>query len=107
MNAVIWRCSAMRLASQLTRSGDMLFRYRSWMPLLLLPLFVGPLTQARYPLDSHALDLAWEASCFLLAMGGFAIRVVTVGSAPRGTSGRNTRAQKARSLNTTGAYSVV
>jgi hypothetical protein len=30
-----------------------------------------------------------------------------VGTAPRGTSGRNTREQKARVLNTTGAYSVV
>ena len=40
-------------------------------------------------------------------MAGLALRVVTVGTAPRGTSGRNTRRQKAEVLNTTGPYSVV
>jgi hypothetical protein len=38
---------------------------------------------------------------------GMAVRVFTAGTAPRGTSGRNTRAQKAALLSTTGAYSLV
>jgi len=97
----------MRIVAQLTHSGEVLFRYRSWMPLLLLPLFVEPLARARYPFDSHGLDLAWEVACFLVTLGGLAIRIITTGAAPRGTSGRSTRTQKARVLNTTGAYSVV
>jgi len=40
-------------------------------------------------------------------MAGLAVRMFTVGTAPHGTSGRNTRAQKAEALNTTGAYSLV
>lgn len=77
------------------------------MPLLLLPLFVASFIGFRYPYDSHSFDLAWEVGCFLLSMTGFAVRMFTVGTAPRGTSGRNTRAQKAEVLNTTGPYSIV
>src|SRR5262245_50441523 len=40
-------------------------------------------------------------------MAGIALRVFTVGTAPAGTSGRNTSAQKAAVLNTTGPYSVL
>lgn len=43
----------------------------------------------------------------LLSLGGLALRAYTVGVAAPGTSGRNTREQKAASLNTTGPYSVV
>jgi len=97
----------MTIAAHLSRSGDLFFRYRSWGPILLFPLLVGPLAWAHYPFGSHALDIAWEVACFIVALGGFALRVVTVASSPRGTSGRNTRAQKASVLNTTGAYSIV
>ena len=38
---------------------------------------------------------------------GLAIRIMTVGYVPRGTSGRNTKKQVADNLNTTGMYSVV
>ena len=31
----------MKLVEQLGQSGDLLFRWRSWLPLLLLPLFVA------------------------------------------------------------------
>jgi hypothetical protein len=53
------------------------------------------------------LDGLWNAACFLVSCSGFALRVYTVGHAPRGTSGRNTRQQVAETLNTTGVYSVV
>ena len=97
----------MKLVERLARTGDTLFRWRSYLPLLLLPAFVASFIGLRYPLDSHAFGLAWEIGCFLLAMAGFAVRVYPVGTAPRGTSGRNTRRQKAEVLNTTGPYSVV
>lgn len=97
----------MRLLDHFTRSGELLFRGRSYLPLLLVPLFVASFVGARYPFNSHALDLAWEIGCFLVSLTGFAIRLFTVGTAPHGTSGRNTREQKAEVLNTAGAYSVV
>ncbi|MGH2611389.1 MAG: methyltransferase family protein, partial [Tepidiformaceae bacterium] len=42
-----------------------------------------------------------------LSIGGLAVRVVTVGFAPPGTSGRNRHDQVAASLNTTGTYALV
>ncbi|MBI1963391.1 MAG: isoprenylcysteine carboxyl methyltransferase, partial [Candidatus Rokubacteria bacterium] len=75
----------MKLAEGLARTGDTLFRWRSYLPLLLLPAVVTSFIGLRYPGDSHVFGLAWEIGCFLLAMAGFAGRVYTVGTAPRGT----------------------
>ncbi len=97
----------MRLVEHFTRSGKLFFRWRSYLPLVLVPLFVASFIGARYPSNSHALDLVWEIGCFLVSLTGLAIRIFTVGTAPHGTSGRNTREQKAEVLNTAGAYSVV
>jgi protein-S-isoprenylcysteine O-methyltransferase Ste14 len=97
----------MRLADRLTATGDVLFRWRSWLPLLLLPLFLASFPGLGYPGGSHRLDLVWELACFGVAALGIAGRLLTSGTAPRGTSGRNTREQKAAALNTTGPYSVV
>jgi protein-S-isoprenylcysteine O-methyltransferase Ste14 len=97
----------MKLVDHLSTTGDVLFRWRSWLPLLLLPLFLASLSGFAYPLRSHRLDLMWELACFGVMALGLVLRVYTIGTAPRGTSGRNTREQKAAVLNTTGPYSVV
>lgn len=97
----------MRLLDHFARTGDTLFRWRSYLPFLLAPLFVASFIGFRYPWDSHAWDLAWEVGCLLVSAGGAAIRIFVAGTAPRGTSGRTTRGQKAALLNTTGAYSLV
>jgi protein-S-isoprenylcysteine O-methyltransferase Ste14 len=96
----------MRLAEHWTSTGDALFRRRSWLPLLLLPLFLASFVGDRY-LVSHPAGLIWEIGCFVITLVGIALRVFTTGTSPRGTSGRNTRAQKATALNTTGPYSIV
>jgi len=96
-----------KLVEQLGETGDVLFRWRSWLPLLLLPPFLASFSGLASPLGSHAADLCWEVFCFAVSMLGLALRVLTVGTAPRGTSGRNTGAQKATVLNTTGPYSVL
>jgi protein-S-isoprenylcysteine O-methyltransferase Ste14 len=87
--------------------GDFFFRWRSYLPLLLVPVIVVTVARWRFTFGSEATDLAWECGCVLLALCGQALRAMTVGFAAPGTSGRNTREQKAVSLNTTGAYSVV
>jgi protein-S-isoprenylcysteine O-methyltransferase Ste14 len=97
----------MKLVDHWTATGDVFFRNRSWIPLLLVPFFLASFIGPRYPFHSHAMGLVWELGCFLIVLVGIALRVYTTGTSPRGTSGRNTRAQKAVALNTTGPYSVV
>jgi protein-S-isoprenylcysteine O-methyltransferase Ste14 len=97
----------MRLVDHWTTTGDAFFRNRSWIPLLLVPFFLASFIGMRYPFRSHALGLGWEIGCFLIALVGIALRVYTTGTSPRGTSGRNTRNQKASTLNITGPYSIV
>lgn len=89
------------------RIGTFCFRWRSYLPLALLPLVAVAIARSQHQFGTRRADLAWEFGCVFVALGGLAIRVWTVGVAAPGTSGRNTRAQKAARLNTTGPYSVV
>ena len=91
----------------LLRLGDFLFRWRSYLPLLLVPPFIAAIAVSEHPVDSPGGRLAWQVACVLLACVGLALRVWTVGVAARGTSGRNTREQKATVLNMTGPYSLM
>lgn len=92
----------MTVLEQFTATGDVLFRWRSYLPLLLLPLFIATLASHQ----GHLTPL-WEASCLAVSLLGLCIRAVVVGTAPHGTSERGTRRPSADSLNITGAYSVV
>jgi len=86
--------------------GGFFFRWRSYLPYLLTPLFAVAIARFHLLLSPTA-DLAWEVACVLLSLAGLALRIYTVGVAAPGTSGRNTREQKAASLNTTGPYSLI
>ncbi len=97
----------MPLREEFVRSGGWLFRWRSYLPLILFALLLGQLSRFSYWGGSHRYDLEWEAVCLGVSMLGLAVRVLTVGHAPQKTSGRNTHAQVADELNTTGMYSVV
>jgi protein-S-isoprenylcysteine O-methyltransferase Ste14 len=97
----------MSLRNAFEKSGSWLFRYRSFLPLLCLPLFVGGLVKYQYLLTSHRVNECWQALCLLVSLAGLAVRILTIGQAPAGTSGRNTKQQIAFSLSTTGMYSVV
>jgi protein-S-isoprenylcysteine O-methyltransferase Ste14 len=90
------------IAEQLTAMGDTLFRWRSYAPLLLLPLFLLSLLDDRSPTP-----FAWEVVCFLVSLSGLVLRAYVVGTAPDGASTRGTRQPTAGSLSTLGAYSVV
>lgn len=89
------------------QTGRWLFRWRSFLPLLTISIFLIALMDFTYPEGSHKLDILWEIFCFTISFLGLGIRVYTIGHAPKGTSGRNTKSQKAYVLNTTGMYSVV
>jgi protein-S-isoprenylcysteine O-methyltransferase Ste14 len=97
----------MELREHFVRSGNWLFRWRSYLPLLLLAIVMLALRDFRYPQGSHGLDEAWEAFCFAIGVAGLAVRAAALGYAPTGTSGRNTRKQVAQVLNTAGMYSMV
>jgi len=97
----------MALREELEKSGHGLFRWRSYPPLIVIGLSLVAFQEFKYPFGSELWDDLWEIFCMILAFAGLALRMLTVGCVPRGTSGRNTRRQVAEALNTTGMYSIV
>lgn len=96
------------IGQSLQKQGDFLFRWRSYLPLLLLIPGLIALFESRTLLDSYS-DVVEDIAVavgFAISLFGLAIRWVTVGFVPGGTSGRNTKDQRAHHLNTTGMYSV-
>jgi protein-S-isoprenylcysteine O-methyltransferase Ste14 len=60
-----------------------------------------------YLSHNHTVNELWQILCMLVSFLGLAVRIIVVGRAPIDTSGRNTREQAAKTLNTAGIYSVV
>ena len=97
----------MPLREAFEREGNWLFRNRSWLPMLLYPVAVATIYFQPETAHGAITNDAWGIFCFLVSLAGQVVRALTVGSAPGGTSGRNTATQVADSLNETGIYSVV
>lgn len=97
----------MKLLDHIPQSGDWLFRWRGQLPLLMLPLFLLGLVDARLPASLPQSVRAWQFASLLIALAGLAVRVVAIGTAPAGTSERSTTNPRASELRTTGLYSVV
>lgn len=97
----------MALIEEMEKSGNRLFRYRSYLPLVLYILAAVVIFSGSEAHMNHS-DLAWSLTCLGVGLFGQIIRVFTVGYTPKGTSGRNTsEGQVAESLNTSGIYSLV
>jgi protein-S-isoprenylcysteine O-methyltransferase Ste14 len=90
------------IADELSTTGDVLFRWRSYVPLVLVPLFLLSVND-----DQSPTPFSWELFCFAISLCGLAARAYVIGTAPHGTSSRGTRRPTAESLSTRGAYSVV
>ena len=97
----------MTLRENFENTGNFLFRWRSYLPLVIIGIFLLALREYEYPGQSERLDHIWEVICLLISLFGLGIRVFTVGHTPKGTSGRNTKGQVADTLNTKGLYSIV
>jgi protein-S-isoprenylcysteine O-methyltransferase Ste14 len=98
----------MLLRKQFEVSGNYFFRWRSYLPLITIVIFLSALPHFSYPLSSHNLDVVWEMFCLAVSFLGLFIRIITVGYTPQKTSGRNTKkGQVADYLNTKGMYSIV
>jgi protein-S-isoprenylcysteine O-methyltransferase Ste14 len=99
----------MALREDMERQGNWLFRWRSYLPLLVVPLLFVALQHSEmleHFIGDKATDY-WESLSICISFLGLGIRCVTAGYVPRGTSGRNTKGQLAETLNTTGMYSIV
>ncbi|MGE5349753.1 MAG: methyltransferase family protein [Actinomycetota bacterium] len=96
----------MSLVHELEKSGNWLFRRRSWLPAtILVPVAVYILVIANR--NVIYFNYTWEIACILVSVAGELLRSYTVGYVPRNTSGRNVIEQMADELNTKGIYSVV
>ena len=96
------------MRDRLARDGDWLFRWRSYLPLLLAPLLIWTVF-GRAGLGEVECGPATPGLIIVgagIAAFGEALRLLVSAFAPEGTSGRNTRRLKAFSLVTTGANSL-
>lgn len=96
----------MALREEFENTGNWLFRWRSYLPLIVIGRFLLTLREYEYPDHSERLDHIWEVVCLIVSFFGLGIRIFTIGHTPKG-SGRNTKHQVAETLNTTGPYFVV
>jgi len=94
------------LKEDMVRQGDWLFRWRGYLPLAIVPVVLYEFRHYRFPMNSEFWAGVLEIVCLAVSLSGLAIRALTVGHAPAGTSGRITKNQKASQLNTTGMYSL-
>ena len=99
----------MALIHSFETSGNFLFKYRGQIPVFIFLIGLPFLYFADY---SYFTDNSWVETVLALvgvwiSLEGIAIRAYTIGTTPKGTSGRNTQKQVADSLNTKGIYSIV
>jgi protein-S-isoprenylcysteine O-methyltransferase Ste14 len=87
--------------------GNWLFKHRGPLPVVLFILALP----AIYITDYSSMTVRFICTMNVLAVAvcvlGFIIRAYTIGTTPKGTSGRNTQEQVAEQLNSTGIYSIV
>lgn len=96
----------MALVHEFENSGNWLFRRRSWLPVFMV--IAGIVMMYLGNRQAIIFDLRDEMIFLGVSMLGEIIRIITVGFAPRNTSGRNTVAgQIADELNTSGIYSFI
>lgn len=97
----------MALKEEFVRSGEWLFRWRSYLPVLLSVVIILGILSGDYSENGFFASETWEMIAFAVSLIGLAIRIYTVGHIPEGTSGRNTKLQVAFALNQSGVYSVL
>ena len=99
----------MALREEFRLQGDFLFRYRSYLPIIIviagIYAYVQKESSGGFTGENHR--QLYELACFSICIAGFLIRKFTIGFADERTSGRNTyEGQVAQSLNTAGIYSL-
>lgn len=96
----------MALIEEFDKTGNMLFNKRSYLPLFLYILTTIAIYFDRNVFISHE-NYYLAITCITVSIFGLFIRIVTIGKAQKGTSGRNVEGQVAEAVNTKGIYSMV
>jgi len=91
------------LINEFETSGNWLFKYRSYLPIIIFPLLFYSLIT---PLSSSTINILLIIGLSISYIGE-SIRIYTIAFVSSGTSGRNTNEQIASSLNKKGIYSIV
>ena len=95
----------MLLVDSFEKQGNFLFKYRGQFPVLLFFISIP------FIFLSSEINLFFQFVYNVIAVSitiiGLIIRFYTIGTTPKGTSGRNTNKQIADYLNSTGVYSIV
>ena len=97
----------MALLHSFESSGNFLFKHRGQIPVVLFLLAVPVIYFTDYEDLSEGYVRFMQGAGIFISILGFVIRCYTIGTTPRGTSGRNTQEQVAEQLNSTGIYSMV
>ncbi|EMF81457.1 phospholipid methyltransferase [Leptospira weilii serovar Topaz str. LT2116] len=97
----------MALIEEFESQGNFLFRWRSYIPGIILVLCLGLLPFYRFPGDSYNYHLYYQSFCFVISILGLFVRSFVIGYAPARTSGRNTKEQVADLVNQEGIYSLI
>jgi len=96
----------MALVHEFENSGNWLFKRRSWLPLVMVA--AGLVMMYLGNRQAILFDLRNEMIFLGISIFGQIIRIITIGFAPKNTSGRNTKGgQVADELNVTGVYSLI
>jgi protein-S-isoprenylcysteine O-methyltransferase Ste14 len=97
------------LRESIEKQGRWLFRWRTYLPAVGIPIFIIALRNSEYleRVFGNTINNLWELFSVCISFLGFGVRCFTVGFVPRGTSGRSRQLQDSEILNTTGMYSIV
>jgi protein-S-isoprenylcysteine O-methyltransferase Ste14 len=96
----------MALVHEFENSGNWLFKRRSWLPVFMI--IAGIVMMYLGNRQAILFDMRDELIFLGVSLFGEIIRIMTVGFAPKNTSGRNTvNGQLADELNVTGIYSIL
>lgn len=97
----------MAMIEEFDKTGNWLFRWRSFLPLILYVLAAFVIFSGM-DTDLDHTETKWKIICLCVSLFGLFIRALAIGFTPKGTSGRNTKeGQVAETLNTQGIYSTV
>ena len=97
----------MSLLNSFEKQGNFLFKYRGQFPVILFLIALPFMYYTDYTTIQKNTASITLCCAYFISFLGFLIRFYTIGTTPRGTSGRNTKSQVAEELNTTGIYSLI
>ena len=99
----------MALIHTLEKNGNILFKYRGQIPVVLFLLSIPTVyfTDYQFLEGNDELSCILLITCIVVSLAGQVIRAIAIGTSNKNTSGRNTKEQVAEALNTKGIYSTV